>query len=180
MTTHETPQRPCAKRRRVRSSRLPLTTGARRKFRRILVQPGLGTRPHQAGPKNAPMWLSSDHMNARLRPKRAIAVPVSRRYSPGSALPVARRLQGSPLDRGHMRYGQALLVLTVIGGLASPAAGEQEASLGPARPEQPVFTQVGLATCYGGRAVGRATASGWPSTVSPRRTARCRSAPSCE
>ncbi len=59
-----------------------------------------------------------------------------------------------------MRYGQALLVLTVIGGLASPAAGEQEASLGPARPEQPVFTQVGLATCYGGRAVGRATASG--------------------
>ncbi len=59
-----------------------------------------------------------------------------------------------------MRYGQALLVLTVIGGLASPAAGEQEASLGPARPEQPVFTQVGLATCYGGRAVGHATASG--------------------
>jgi rare lipoprotein A len=59
-----------------------------------------------------------------------------------------------------MRYGRALIVLTIIGGLASPAAGEGEASLTPSRVERPVFAQVGLATCYGGRTVGRETASG--------------------
>jgi rare lipoprotein A len=59
-----------------------------------------------------------------------------------------------------MRFGRALLVLTVIGGLTSPAASEQEASLTPSSLERPVFTQIGLATCYGGRAVGHETASG--------------------
>jgi rare lipoprotein A len=59
-----------------------------------------------------------------------------------------------------MRYGRALLVLAMIGGLSSPAASDEEASLGPARVEHPVFQQIGLATCYGGRSVGRATASG--------------------
>jgi peptidoglycan lytic transglycosylase len=59
-----------------------------------------------------------------------------------------------------MRYGRALIVLTIIGGLASPATGQEEASLTPFRVEHPVFTQMGLATCYGGRSVGHETASG--------------------
>jgi len=59
-----------------------------------------------------------------------------------------------------MWLGRALLLLTMIGGLAGPAAGEEEASITPPRVERPVFTQVGLATCYGGRAVGHETASG--------------------
>ena len=59
-----------------------------------------------------------------------------------------------------MRYGRTLLVLTIIGGLTSTAAGEEMASLGSSRIEHPLFTQVGLATCYGGRAVGHETASG--------------------
>ena len=59
-----------------------------------------------------------------------------------------------------MRYGRALLVLTVIGGLASPAVSEEKASLAPSSIERPVFMQSGIATCYGGRAVGHETASG--------------------
>ena len=59
-----------------------------------------------------------------------------------------------------MRQSRALLVLAIVGGLASPATAQDEASLAPARIEQPVFSQVGFATCYGGRHVGDATASG--------------------
>ncbi len=59
-----------------------------------------------------------------------------------------------------MKYARTLLLLTVIGGLASPAAGEEVASLAPSRAERPIFTQVGVATCYGGRVVGPKTASG--------------------
>ena len=59
-----------------------------------------------------------------------------------------------------MRFGRALLVLTLVGGLTSPAAAEEQASLAPWHAERPVFSQVGMATCYGGRAVGHATASG--------------------
>jgi len=59
-----------------------------------------------------------------------------------------------------MRYAHALLVLTIIAGLTSPAVSQEEASLVPSSVEQPVFSQVGLATCYGGRAVGHETANG--------------------
>ena len=56
-----------------------------------------------------------------------------------------------------MRYRRALLVLAFIGGLASPTA---DASLMPFGADRPVFSQTGLATCYGGRSVGHETASG--------------------
>ncbi|HLJ18740.1 MAG TPA: septal ring lytic transglycosylase RlpA family protein [Stellaceae bacterium] len=59
-----------------------------------------------------------------------------------------------------MHFGRTILVLMLIGGLASPAAAEEQALYAPWRIERPVFTQIGLATCYGGRAVGRETASG--------------------
>ncbi|HXP73662.1 MAG TPA: septal ring lytic transglycosylase RlpA family protein [Stellaceae bacterium] len=59
-----------------------------------------------------------------------------------------------------MRYGRFLLLLATMGGLAAPAAGEEVASTEPFRVEQPVFSQTGIATCYGGRAVGHETASG--------------------
>ena len=59
-----------------------------------------------------------------------------------------------------MRYGRGLLVLTLIGGLASPATADDEAYLAPSRTERPVFSQTGIATCYGGRSVGHGTASG--------------------
>ena len=59
-----------------------------------------------------------------------------------------------------MRYAHTLLVLTIIAGLTSPAVSQEEASLAPSSVEQPVFSQVGLATCYGGRAIGRETANG--------------------
>jgi rare lipoprotein A len=48
----------------------------------------------------------------------------------------------------------------VLSGLASPAGAQQQALLSPSGVEQPVFTQVGLATCYGRHAVGHETASG--------------------
>jgi rare lipoprotein A len=59
-----------------------------------------------------------------------------------------------------MRYGRALLVLMVVGGLTRPAASEEQASLAPTSIERPVFTQIGLATCYGNRVIGHETASG--------------------
>ncbi|MGH7124876.1 MAG: septal ring lytic transglycosylase RlpA family protein [Stellaceae bacterium] len=59
-----------------------------------------------------------------------------------------------------MRFGRTLVVLTMIGGLTSPAASQDQASLAPARLERPIFSQIGIATCYGGRAVGHETASG--------------------
>ena len=59
-----------------------------------------------------------------------------------------------------MRYSRALLLLIIIGGLASPVAGQEAALLLPSSVERPVFMQVGLATCYGRRAAGHETASG--------------------
>jgi rare lipoprotein A len=59
-----------------------------------------------------------------------------------------------------MPYGRAVLLLVIIGGLTSPAAGQEDALLAPSSVERPVFMQVGLATCYGPRAVGHGTASG--------------------
>lgn len=59
-----------------------------------------------------------------------------------------------------MRHAHALFVLTVIAGLATPAASEAKASVRSPSFERPVFTQVGLATWYGGHCVGHQTASG--------------------
>src|SRR5581483_684121 len=55
-----------------------------------------------------------------------------------------------------MGYGRALVVLMVVGAFASPAIAQRAGS----SMEQPLFEQVGMATCYGGSAVGHETASG--------------------
>lgn len=59
-----------------------------------------------------------------------------------------------------MRFGHALLVLTTIGAVASPAFAEEQALVTPPRIERPLFAQTGLATCYGKGVFGRETASG--------------------
>ena len=59
-----------------------------------------------------------------------------------------------------MRYGRALLVLTMIGAIASPAIAQEQASLPRPTVERPLFAQVGLATCYARSAFGHETANG--------------------
>ncbi len=59
-----------------------------------------------------------------------------------------------------MRYALALLVPIVIGAVISPVLAQEQASLARPAIERPLFTQMGLATCYARSAVGHETASG--------------------
>jgi rare lipoprotein A len=59
-----------------------------------------------------------------------------------------------------MQFRLVFLILAISGGAAEAAVGEQHVSIEVIGVERPLFSQVGIATYYGGGSVGRETASG--------------------